>query len=441
VSAAFDDVLAARFATLAADPGPSDWLDVQRRARRLRTKRLLTYAIAAMVGVILVGCTTALGPRVVDFFAAEPSPPHVIDFLSVVETANIYADPSFPGFDPKQTRRIMDGNFASGTIQLDLTPLRGGGFCLTMRRTSATGDGDLTGCTTPARQGKEPLFLQEPDGRVNVGSRVIGSHGSGATSLSGWVTAPDFADLSLRYEDGSTVGVPHFHVTAPIDADFFLFDVPAAHERHPRRAVELRAADGDGKVIATIPIYNTDPDEWTFPHYGGKEHHPFPPAADASRERKLVFPGTEARIWVAPAKGGVRCFIFHTHERNGAGSDACLRDDATRRQSALDEDSFFPGPGAGPSHPVLLWGLVEPQVRRVELHFQDGTTRVTVPQEGFVLYSVPRRQYPAGKRLLAALLRDSGGRLVRRIAFDPTTRDLYPCENPRDPGIGAQVCP
>jgi hypothetical protein len=90
---------------------------------------------------------------------------------------------------------------------------------------------------------------------------------------------------------------------------------------------------------------------------------------------------------------------------------------------------------------VLLWGLVEPQVRRVELRFQDGTKQVTVPQEGFVLYPVPPRHYPAGRRLVSGLLRDGGGHVVRRISFDPTTRDLYPCDNPRDLGLGPPVCP
>lgn len=161
MSVSADDGLGVRFAALAPDPGEGDWLDVQRRARQLRRRRLTAYAIAATLAVILVGCTSAFGPRVVDFFAAEQSPPHVIDFLGVVKTASTHADPSFPGFDPKQTRRIPDEPFAKGTIQLDLTPLRGGGFCLTMRRTSPSAETDGTDCATPARQRKEPLVVQE----------------------------------------------------------------------------------------------------------------------------------------------------------------------------------------------------------------------------------------------------------------------------------------
>ena len=391
----------------------------------------MAYSLAAAFALVLVGCTAVFGPRVVDFFDAEPSPPHVVDFLSVVQTANAYADPSFPGFDPKQTRRIIDETFAGGTIQLDLTPLRGTGFCLTVRRISATTDGDSTDCATPERRRKEPLVVQEPDGRAGTGGGVLGKHEGGAVSFVGWITAQGVERLELRYEDGSTAAVPFFRVTAPIDADFFLLDVPDTNTRYPRRAVALVVFDGDGTQLAKHAIVYGDPDEWTFPRWGD---HGFPPAADASRQQVLRFPGTDATIRVAPARGGVRCFIFHTAER--AGSDACLRDERTRSQHILDKDAFFVSSGQ-----VHLWGLVEVRVRRVELEYQDGTGDVTVPQSGFVLFKVPERHHVPGKRLLRATLLDAEGGVVRRIAFDPTTRDRYPCDNPRDIGFGPGVCP
>jgi hypothetical protein len=47
-----------------------------------------------------------------------------------------------------------------------------------------------------------------------------------------------------------------------------------------------------------------------------------------------------------------------------------------------------------------------------------------------------------GKRLVAATLRDASGRIVRRIAFDPTVRDRYPCDNPKsDIELGPEHCP
>ena len=59
-----------------------------------------------------------------------------------------------------------------------------------------------------------------------------------------------------------------------------------------------------------------------------------------------------------------------------------------------------------------------------------------------MLYAIPERQYEIGKRLVAATLRDVNGRVVRRIAFDPTIRDRYPCDNPRsDIEYGPEHCP
>lgn len=128
-------------------------------------------------------------------------------------------------------------------------------------------------------------------------------------------------------------------------------------------------------------------------------------------------------------------------EWDGSGSDACLRDAAARRQFALGKDSFWPGYGAGPARPVLLFGLVEPEVRRVELRFQDGTHATTRPHEKLrpplgARAAAPRREAPGGR--CASRRRGSD---VRHIAFDPTTRDIYPCERPTDPGLGPPACP
>ncbi len=107
----------------------------------------------------------------------------------------------------------------------------------------------------------------------------------------------------------------------------------------------------------------------------------------------------------------------------------------------LDRDAFWPGPGAGPEHPVILFGLVEAPVRRVELRFQDATRTTVAPKRSFVVYEIPPRHHAPGTRLVGARLLDANGRLVRGIVFDPTTRDLYPCDDPVDPGLGPPVCP
>jgi hypothetical protein len=87
---------------------------------------------------------------------------------------------------------VVDEPFAGGPIEIDPTPLTGGGFCLTFR-----------------------------------GGR-LGRHEGGAVSLLGWVSRADAEQLVLRYEDGVTSQIELFRVTEPVEAGFFLFDVPEA---------------------------------------------------------------------------------------------------------------------------------------------------------------------------------------------------------------------
>lgn len=442
-----------RFAALAPEPVASDWLDVQRRVRASRKRHLIAYALAATFAIVLVGCTAVFGPRIVNFADTEPSPPWVFDELTVVRANKLDEDRSFPGFDEKQTRRVIDQEFASGTIEIDLTPLEGGGFCATSRReysqtfdddTSMSSEAGGTDCVTPKRRQAEPLVVQEVDGRLDTdGGRAAEREGGAASSLFGWVTAADAHQLVLRYEDGERTQVDLFRVTEPIDASFFLFDVPSKHENYRHRAVELTALDDDGHVIArhSIVYYRAAVGaEWEFPRW---KHHAFPPAADSSLVRKLIFPRTDARIWLAPAKGGATCFIFRLRSDQRSGSESCLLDAESRQVFRLGEDSFWLlGQDSNGEPTPLLWGLVEPHVRRVELRFQDGTRDTTVPQEGFVLYPVPVRHHAVGTRLVKALLRDAKGSVVRSIAFDPTIRDRYPCDNPKsDIEYGPEHCP
>jgi hypothetical protein len=441
-----------RFAALAPEPVASDWLDVQRRVRASRKHHLIAYALAATFAIVLVGCTAVFGPRIVSFADSEPSPPWVFDELTVVRANKLDEDRSFPGFDEKQTRRVIDQEFANGTIEVDVTPLKGGGFCATSRHdyslaysdgTSNSGEEGGTDCVTPERRQAEPLVVQEIEGRLlSEGGRASEREGGAVSSLFGWVTAAGAHQLVLRYEDGERAQVDLFRVTEPIDASFFLFDVPSKHENYRHRAVELTARDDNGHVVARHPIvyYRAVEAEWEFPRW---KHHAFPPAADTSLVRKLIFPRTDARIWLAPAKGGVTCFIFRQGSGQRSGSESCLLDAESRYIFRLDEDSFwlFGQDSSGRSTP-LFWGLVEPQVRRVDLRFQDGSRDTTVPQEGFVLYAMPVRHHAPGKRLVKAVLRDAKGSVVRSIAFDPTIRDRYPCDNPKsDIEYGPEHCP
>jgi hypothetical protein len=432
-----DDLLRGELEMAAPEPMQADWLDVRRRARD-RRRRTLVLALAATLVVVLVGCTAVFGPRIVSFAGTEPSPPKRVDWVSLVRRANAITAPQLPDFVPTQTRRLLDVPFRDGTLAIDLTPAEGG-FCVSLQHAGPWGDGSSTDCVGDEQRRAEPVALREPEGRSGLpdATRV-----RGATSLVGWTTVPGAVRAELRFEDGSAIDVERFlRVTEPIDAAFFLVEIPDELTRFPRRAVELAVLDADGGEIARQEIANADPDEWTFPRFGS-ENSGFPPAADGAKAVLVRFPGTKAGVLLAPAKGGVTCVYFR--DRPGpsyGGQRVCLRRPEDRALIMLDRDAFWPGPGAGPKHPVILYGLVEPSVRRVELRYQDGTRTTVTPKRSFVVYEIPSRQHAPGTRLVGARLLDAEGRVVRRIVFDPSTRDLYPCDDPVDPGLGPPVCP
>ena len=436
MSAMSDDVLVTELGRLAPEPMEADWLDVRRRARGRKRRTIGLAALAAAIVIVLVGCTAVFGPRVVSFGDAGPSPQEAVDWIALVHRANAITAPQLPDFDPRRSRRLLGGPFDGGVLAIDLTPAVGG-FCVSLTYALRMSDGNQTDCVGAERRRTEPVTVVEPDGRVSRDPAITDERREqGATSLVGWTTMPEAMRAVVRFEDGTERGVERFvRVTAPIDAAFFTAEIPDELTHFPRRAVALVVLDADGDAIGRRTIGYADPDEWTFPQFG-QGNHGFPPAADGARATVVRFHGTDARFVLAQAKGGVTCVSFR--DRAGSsygGRDGCLRRPEDRDSFLVDHDSFWPGPGAGPTHPVILYGLVEPAVERIELRFQDGTRTVVRPQRSTIIYEIPIRQHAPGMRLVGARLLDGKGRVMRRIVFDPSTRDLYPCDDPVDPGL------
>jgi len=72
------------------------------------------------------------------------------------------------------------------------------------------------------------------------------------SSVGGWViTRAARARLELRYANASTDDIPYIHVSAPIDAGFFWYDVPKGHSNKRTRAIALYVKDGTGRTLAT----------------------------------------------------------------------------------------------------------------------------------------------------------------------------------------------
>lgn len=149
-------------------------------------------------------------------------------------------------------------------------------------------------------------------------------------------------------------------------------------------------------------------DPWAFPTHQGR-HHGFQPAADGSRERVLRFPDGPSwlTLRIAPATGGVTCFILH-YPGDGSGLDGCPSDAVTRRMHRLGPHSILSG-----GESAFLFGTVGRGVVSVDVLYSSGKRRRTRPKEGFVVVENPDGSGPA----MRAVVRGPGGRDLRRITF------------------------
>jgi hypothetical protein len=72
----------------------------------------------------------------------------------------------------------------------------------------------------------------------------------------GSVLGDTVSSVDLEYQDGQTSTLPVTGVTVPINAGFFLFEVPTAHESAGSRPISLTARDANGNALAreNIPV-------------------------------------------------------------------------------------------------------------------------------------------------------------------------------------------
>src|SRR5205085_1875216 len=141
------------------------------------------------------------------------------------------APPGFTtGVVASQTRKIV----LPDDVALWIAPTRRGGFCLFVEG----GGGQCDAARTLAFW---PTF--------SIGGDVSqqGVIKSGPVLIDGSTTLDDAASVEVQFEDGSSVSIPVVRVSAPIDAGFFGWEVPADHLRVGARPnlVVLRDAEGN----------------------------------------------------------------------------------------------------------------------------------------------------------------------------------------------------
>jgi hypothetical protein len=240
-------VLAARLTELEVATGSPDWADVRRRAgRRTTRKRAVRFACTCAVGLAaIVAATPALGLRgqIVQFFGrGEPAPaPVVKDFGEI----DVGAPPGMAtGVIAGEARDVMEVPLSTGkTAVVWVAPTQAGGFCgftSTSGRHSTGGGGCDRDRSLPFSPGLSIPGPISPQGEILAPPVVF----DGDTLIHGATT------VEIRFEDGESARTPVVWVSSPIDAGFFVYEVPEAHWRAGHRPVALVLEDSDGNELA-----------------------------------------------------------------------------------------------------------------------------------------------------------------------------------------------
>ncbi len=182
-------------------------------------------ALAAIVTAVAFGWPQTF----VDFFSSPPAPTQVKNFFG---SQNVAAPSGMsPEAIPGQARRITSATFDANHVHsthptlhtLYIAPRKGGGFCYLWTNYSG-------GCADPKSTAAYA--------RTHPAARPLGIDWLGndyPVVVSGWVRTGAAKTVEARFADGTTATIPVTWVSAPIDAGFFVYPVPPAHQTRSQR--------------------------------------------------------------------------------------------------------------------------------------------------------------------------------------------------------------
>jgi hypothetical protein len=430
------DALAARFAALATrDAG--DWADVRRRARRMQLRKAGLVLAAGLVAVVVAAPALGLHRTVVDWFDAEQAAePVQIEFLQL----GVMAPPNFDmDVVPNSARRVTTVRLSTGPTTLVVAPTTGGSVCYRWSGRSGphclermdeytVGDGREV---ARIGGGYDGLEANSPDA-VNG---ELAKHMVTPEVVHGWLLEDDVERLVLEYEDGGSTEVPFVWVSEPIDAGFFMFEVPKENRTRARRATGLVGYDGEDEVVARERFRFFTSEMLGFGRHramrlpDGEVVH-LHPSALAERARKIIDkPSADGKrrltAWIVPRKDGFPCYVYYSG-------------------TWCPPTAFEPiplGAGMGGGNRVVISGVVSDDVARYRLSYQDGAVEQVEPVEQVILHEIPPSHYPRGKRLERVDALAADGKLIAHRKVTTDFPGVYPCEKPVDQGYGVMACP
>jgi hypothetical protein len=127
-----------------------------------------------------------------------------------------------------ETREVGRFTFGGSTRTLWVAPARNGGFC--------------------------SLWLPAGGGGCSTSGHPLSTGALLHLGVPAWVTGDAIAsaigDVIIRLSDGSTIHPRMVWVSAPIDAGFFAYDVPAAEQTSRIHVTAVDAYDRNGRLVA-----------------------------------------------------------------------------------------------------------------------------------------------------------------------------------------------
>ncbi|MBD0330781.1 MAG: hypothetical protein ICV64_11850 [Thermoleophilia bacterium] len=295
-----DELLRARFAVLATDDH-GDWDDVRRRARRRPSRRRLALALAALAAIAVTAPAFGLHRQALDWFRQEAAPPRTqLEFLQLGVGAPPGMDPQVV---PNSARRVLVARLDGRERTLWVAPTRRGGFCVSW---SGLGGGCIAD--------RGPPLASPPERRREVNPLAldvtVGRDRSWAvTFLAGSVLDDRVERLVVEHADGERVEVPLVWVSPPIDAGFYLYDVPDRRRSEAHRPTAVTGLGGDGEVVTRKAIR-------TIPYAEALIPTRLPDGRPALLPRH-AHPGRAERLLEFRASGGERITLWRVPSARG----------------------------------------------------------------------------------------------------------------------------
>jgi hypothetical protein len=181
---------------------------------------------------------------------------------------------------PGETRQIMIAHFDAtgihpghgGTHVLYVAPTRKGGFCYLWKRFTGA-------CFDPHTQ---KALHSGPLGVTWMGNTYV-------QVLAGYVETGRTEKVEVRFAGGGTAVVPVTWVSAPINAGFFIYVVPAAHRGVKTRALSVVALDAKHHALGTQRTPTVSPpDQLRMATLPDGTRTGLPARAEVSTAKKLV---------------------------------------------------------------------------------------------------------------------------------------------------------